>query len=155
VHGGANLLQHAGKFPSPLEHEFRISDDASRFYNSGKSFLYRSLPFWLASLVDRLLVVLVPIVIRLIPGLKLVPSLYRWCVKSRIYRWYDVLIALERSLLGQPVLVEREEVIKQLGDIETEVNKMKMPVAFADQFYVPRHHLRFVRDMYTNSPDWA
>ena len=55
VHGGASLFRRAGEFPAPLEHEFRISDDATRYYKSGKGFLYRSLPFWLASLADRML----------------------------------------------------------------------------------------------------
>jgi hypothetical protein len=151
VHGGARLLQRAGEFPAPLEHEFRISEDARRYYSSGKSFLYRSLPFWLASLADRMLVVLVPIVVLLIPGLKLVPSLYRWRVRSRIYRWYGKLIALERSMLAQPAPEEREEMLKRFADIETEVNKMKTPLAYADQFYVLRDHIKFVRDKYSNS----
>ena len=151
VHGRATLLQHAGEFPAPLAHEFRISDDAQRFYTSGKSFLYRALPFWLASLVDRLLVVVVPIFVLLIPGLKVVPALYSWRIKSRIYRWYGLLIALERSLLAHPPAEEREGLIKRLDYIETEVNKMKMPLAYAEQFYVLRDHINFVRDRYSNS----
>ncbi|HEY7238810.1 MAG TPA: TAXI family TRAP transporter solute-binding subunit, partial [Burkholderiales bacterium] len=49
IHGRATLLQKAGEFPAPLEHEYRISEDAMRYYKSGKSFAYRHLPFWLAS----------------------------------------------------------------------------------------------------------
>jgi hypothetical protein len=82
VHGGATLLQHAGEFPAPLEHEFRISDDATRYYKSGQRFLYRTLPFWLASLADRAMVLLVPIVVLLLPGLRAVPSLYQWRVST-------------------------------------------------------------------------
>ena len=149
VHGGASLLQRAGEFPAPLEHEFRISEDARRFYTSGKGFFYRSLPFWLASLADRTLVFLVPIVVLLIPGMKMVPKFYSWRVKSRIYRVYGKLIALERSMLSRPEPKEREEMLKQLDDIETEVNNMKMPLAFADQFYVLRDHIGFVRGRYT------
>jgi TRAP-type uncharacterized transport system, periplasmic component len=151
VHGGASLLQRAGEFPAPLEHEFRISEEVRRFYSSGKGFFYRSLPFWLASLADRTLVFLVPVVVLLIPGLKMVPKYYNWRVRSRIYRWYGKLIALERSMLSQPAPEEREEMLKQLDDIETEVNKMKMPLAFADQFYVLRDHIGFVRGRYSNS----
>lgn len=155
VHGGAKLLQRAGEFPAPLEHEFRISDDARRYYTSGKSFLYRSLPFWLASLVDRLLVVVVPIIVLLIPGMKLVPSLYSWRIRSRIYRWYGILIALERSMLAQPAPAERKELLKRLDDIEAEVNKMKMPLAYAEQYYVLRDHISFVRGRYANSAGGA
>ena len=149
VHGGASLLQRAGEFPAPLEHEFRISDEAKRFYSSGKGFFYRILPFWLASLTDRTLVFLVPIVVLLIPGLKMVPKFYNWRVRSRIYRVYGKLIALERSILSQPAPEKLEEMLNQLDAIETEVNKMKMPLAFADQFYVLRDHIGFVRGRYS------
>ncbi|MDR9238201.1 hypothetical protein FEP07_02202 [Burkholderia multivorans] len=96
VHGHATILQHAGEFPSPVTRGFPLSDDAARYYKSGKTFLYRRLPFWVASLVDRLLVVVVPLIVVLIPGLRLVPSLYGWRVRSRIYRWYGALIPLVR-----------------------------------------------------------
>ena len=102
VHGGASLLQRAGEFPAPLEHEFRISEDARRFYTSGKGFFYRNLPFWIASLADRTLVFLVPVIILLIPGMKMVPKFYNWRVRSRIFRVYGKLIALERSMLSRP-----------------------------------------------------
>lgn len=150
VHGGASLFQLAGEFPAPLEHEFRISDDARRYYSSGKKFLYRSLPFWVASLADRAMVVVVPIVLLLIPGLRLVPPLYSWRVRSRIYRWYGELIALERSIFEQPSSEERKELFKRLDDIELSVNKINIPLAYANQFYVLREHIKLVRDRLTN-----
>jgi len=150
VHGGASLLQRAGEFPSPLEHEYRISEDAKRFYASGKGFFYRNLPFWLATLADRTLVFIVPVVVLLIPGMKMVPKYYNWRVRSRIYQVYGKLIALERGMLSLPAPGDREEMLKRLDGIETEVNKMKMPLAFADQFYVLRDHIGFVRGRYAN-----
>jgi len=149
VHGGATLLQQAGEFPKPLEHEFRISSDALRYYKSGKSFVYRVMPFWIANLADRTVVLLVPIVVLLLPGLKLVPALYRWRIKSRIYRWYGALIGLERDALSNSAHENREEMLKRLDGIENGVNNMKMPLAFADQFYVLREHIGFVRDRLT------
>ncbi len=152
VHSRATLFQNVGEFPAPREHEFRLSDEAKRYYSSGKRFLYRSLPFWLATLADRALVIVVPIVILLIPGLRLVPQLYRWRIRMRIYRWYGFLIAIERSLLTQATPEERRETLTRLDDIESQVNKMWMPLAFADQFYVLRHHIAFVRARYAQ-PD--
>jgi TRAP-type uncharacterized transport system substrate-binding protein len=149
IHGGATLLQHAGEFPAPLEHEFRISDDAARYYKSGKGFLYRRLPFWVASLADRTFVVLVPIVVLLLPGLRLVPTLYHWRVRARIYRWYGALIRLEREALMNSAPEQPEQMLKRLDEIEKGVNTMKVPIAFADQFYVLREHIRFVRDRLT------
>ncbi|WP_211474531.1 TAXI family TRAP transporter solute-binding subunit [Collimonas humicola] len=145
VHSGANVLQRAGEFPAPLAHEYPLSEDATRYYKSGKSFFYRSgLPFWLASLVDRTLVVLLPIILLLIPGFKLVPLLYGWRIKSRIYRWYGALIALERAVATHTE-EEQADLLQRLDRIEEGVNRMKMPLAFADQFYVLREHIGFVR----------
>ena len=77
IHGRAALFQNRGEFPAPMENEFKISDDAKRFYKSGKTFFYRYLPFWLASLINRILVVFVPLIIILIPGLKSIPALFQ------------------------------------------------------------------------------
>jgi hypothetical protein len=146
VHGRASLLQAAGEFPAPLEHEYPLSDDAVRYYKSGKGFWYRHLPFWLASLVDRTLLVLVPIVVLLIPGLRLVPVVYRWRIRTRIYKRYGELMALEREILAQPTPEQEADLRKQLDAIEERVNSIKMPLSFADQFYVLREHINFVRD---------
>lgn len=153
VHSKANVMQHAGEFPAPLAHDFPISDDAARYYKSGKGFLYRVLPFWLASLADRLLVVVVPLVVVLIPALRLVPAVYAWRVKSRIYRWYGALIAIERSALSDTSAEERESLIERLDKIEESVNGLKMPLAYADQFYVLREHIGFVRTRLTHGRD--
>lgn len=149
VHGKSNVLQKAGEFPAPLAHEYPISDDATRYYKSGKSFFYRTLPFWLASLVDRTMVLVLPIILLLIPGIKLVPLLYGWRIRSRIYRWYGALISLERGVTSHTP-EEQAQMLKQLDEIEAAVNRMKMPLAFADQFYVLREHIGFVRGRLEN-----
>jgi hypothetical protein len=87
----------------------------------------------------------VPVIVLLIPGLKLVPALYAWRIKSRIYRYYGKLIGLERDMLLQPAAEEKEELVKRLDEIDAEINKMKIPLAYAEQFYVLRDHINFVR----------
>jgi NMT1-like family len=146
VHGRPTLLQGAGEFPAPLEHEYRLSDDALRYYKSGKSFAYKHLPFWLASLVDRAVILLVPIVVLLIPGLKIVPWLYRWRIGGRIYRRYGELMALEREAFTQTTPEQRAEMLKRLDEIEERVITVKLPGSFADQLYILRQHIGFVRN---------
>jgi len=146
VHGRATLLQRAGEFPAPLEHEYPISDDALRYYKSGKSFAYRHLPFWLASLTDRILVILVPIIIVLIPGLRLIPTLYGWRIRARIYRRYGELMALERSALGPLSPEDRAALLARLDEIEKSTIAGKIPGSFADESYVLRQHIKFVRE---------
>lgn len=146
VHGRATLIQQAGEFPAPLEHEYRLSDDALRYYKTGKGFAYKHLPFWLASLIDRAFVMLVPIALLLIPGLKIVPELYRWRVSGRIYRRYGELMALEREAFTHTTAEQRAELLKRLDEIEQRVITLRLPGSFADKLYVLRQHIAFVRN---------
>lgn len=145
IHGRATILQRRGEFPAPLEHDFPISEDAARFYKSGKSFLYRYLPFSLASLVNRIVMVFVPMIVVLVPGLRTIPKIYRWRIRSQICRWYRTLLALERELPTQTTPGRREDMLKRLDHIERTVHNMKVPASFADQFYNLRGHINFVR----------
>ena len=145
VHGRSTLFQKAGEFPAPLEHEYRISDDASRYYKSGKTLAYRYLPFWLASIVNRIIVVIVPLLVILIPGFKLVPWAYRWRVNQRIYRRYAELMALERAAFSQTTPEQRADLLRRLDKIEEQVIRLKLPGSFAEQGYILRNHINFVR----------
>ena len=145
VHSGAGLLRRKGEFPAPIEQEIRISGEASRFYKSGKSFLYRYLPFRFASLVNRILVVFVPMIVLLLPALRLIPAIYRWRFRSRISRWYRGLLMIEQDLLAQVAADQRKALMERLDNIEEAVNRMKVPASFADQFYGLRGHITFVR----------
>jgi hypothetical protein len=146
VHGGPGMFRNAGEYPAPLKKEFPISDDAERYYKSGSRFLYTHLPFWLASLTDRLLVVLIPLVVVIIPAMRLVPVIYRWRVRSRVYRWYGVLIAIERDIFSDPTPEQKQEILRRLDRVEHVVNHIKMPLSFADQLFVLRSHVNMVRD---------
>jgi TRAP transporter TAXI family solute receptor len=145
IHGRATLFQGRGEFPVPLEHEFRISEDAARYYKSGKSFLYRYFPFWMASLINRILVVFLPIVLILIPGLRVIPAIYQWGTKMRIYRWYRQLLALEQDMIDRMDAGKRQDLLARLDQIEQAVDNMKVPASFANQFYMLRGHVGFVR----------
>jgi hypothetical protein len=146
VHGRAGRYQRQGEFPAPLEHEYRISPDALRFYKSGKSFLYRYLPFRIASLLNRILVVIVPLILVLIPGLKSIPVIYRWRMRLRILRWYRALLVLEGDLKLNATSAQQDKLLGRLDQIEQSVNNMKVPASFADQFYALRSHVAIVRD---------
>jgi len=147
VHHHASLLQQAGQFPTPAMHTFPVSAEAARYYKSGdKSLAYRYLPFWLASLLNRALVVLVPIFVVVIPSLKYLPQLYRWRINSRIHRRYAELMALERETLRPLSDERRAELLERLRDIEKAVIKHRIPGSHAEQLYILREHIGFVRE---------
>jgi TRAP-type uncharacterized transport system substrate-binding protein len=150
VHNHASVLQQAGQFPTPLMHTFPINAEAARYYKSGdKSFTYRYLPFWLASLLNRAIVLLVPVFVVVIPSLKYLPQLYRWRINSRIHKRYGELMALERETL-RPISDERRsELLDRLQDIEKAVIKRKIPGSHAEQLYLLRQHIGFVRENLT------
>lgn len=150
VHGNASIFQNQGEFPAPLVHEYKISSDAQRYYKSGKAFLYRELPFWIASLANRVLVAFIPILLVLIPGLRVVPAVYRWRSRLRIFRWYRKLLALEREVAVDTGLTRQNELLDRLNKIEEVVKHMKVPASFADQFYVLRQHIDYVRERLAN-----
>ncbi len=145
VHSHPTLLQNFNEFPAPLQHAFPISDDAARYYKSGKSVLYRYLPFWLASLTNRAVVVLVPIIVVLIPGLRVVPQLYGWRINNRIFKRYGELMALERASLEPTTPEQRTALLERLAEVENTVISGKIPGAYANQLYVLRQHIHFVR----------
>jgi TRAP-type uncharacterized transport system substrate-binding protein len=145
VHGGASFLQAAGVFPTPLMHSFPVSSEAARYYKSGnRSFSYRYLPFWLASLLDRTLVILVPIVVVIIPGLHYLPQLYYWRIARRIHRRYEELMAVEREA-GDLSEDRRAALLARLDDIERSVISGQMPGSHAEKLYFLREYIGLVR----------
>jgi hypothetical protein len=146
VHGKSNLMQKRGEFPAALEQEFPLSEDALRYYKSGRSFFYRNIKsFWLASLLNRVLVAIVPLVLVLIPAIRFFPVVYRFSIQLRLYRWYRPLLHLERESF-EPLTPERaQELLRKVDEIETGVNQLKVPASFASQFYWLRSHIDFVR----------
>ncbi len=152
IHGRAGLFRRQDEFPAPIQHEFRISSEARSFYRSGRSFLYRYLPFWVASFANRFLVVFLPTILVLVPILRSIPKVYRVQVRLGIYRWYRALLALERDMAGQEFAAEkREEFLERLDHIELAADRMKIPASFADRFYDLRGHIALVRARLLNT----
>jgi len=145
IHGGPGYFRTAGEYPAPLVRDFPISEDAERYYKSGGQFLYKKLPFWLANLIDRLVVVILPLFVILVPASRFLPTVYRWLMRSRIYKWYGALMAIERQVLRPTTAEQRADLLKRIDDIEKSVNELKMPVSFGEQLFVLRNHVTMVR----------
>ncbi|MDN4053467.1 TAXI family TRAP transporter solute-binding subunit [Massilia sp. YIM B02763] len=152
THGGAGWFQQQGQFPSPRYTEIPVAKEAAKYYKDGPPFLQRYLSFWLANLFDRLWVVVVALAALIIPLSKIVPPLYVWRIRSRVYRWYGQLRAVEGELEQVPAdapAAQREQVrgnlLRRLDEIEERVNHISIPLAYADALYGLRSHINFVR----------
>jgi TRAP-type uncharacterized transport system substrate-binding protein len=139
VHAPAGILQRRGEFPAPRESDIPLSADALRYYRSGKPFLERFLPFWVANFIERMVVLLVPLIAILVPAAKFIPALYRWRVRGRISRWYAELRQLESAPPSESSLHRVEEIERGVRDI-------RVPVGYANDVYHLRSHVELVRD---------
>jgi TRAP transporter TAXI family solute receptor len=145
VHREPGIFQKANEFPSGKQVDFPLSPRAERFYKSGPPLLQRYLPFWVANFVDRVIVMLVPIVAILFPLMRITPPLYSWRVRSRIYRWYGELKFLEYEAEHDSRSRTPQEWNAALDRIEQAVNRIPTPLAYADQLYTLRSHIALVR----------
>jgi len=145
VHGGAGLLADAGEFPAPLEAGVRLSREAKRYYEAGVPLLQRYLPFWAASLVDRLWVMLVPIIAVVVPLGRAVPAAYRWRIRSRVFKWYAQLKEIELQLDEEPDRAQLQDMLRRLEEAERAVNQIPTPLAYAENLYIFREHIDIVR----------
>ena len=74
------------------------------------------------------------------------PLLYRWRIDSRIHRRYGELMELERQTLAQLTDERRAKLLEELEAIEKSVISRRMPGSHAEQVYVLREHIDFVRN---------
>lgn len=145
IHGTPGLLNKIDEFPAPLNSEFPLSSEAERYYTTGPPFLQRYLPYWIAVMVDRLWIILLPVLALLVPLTKLIPPVYRWRVRSRIYRWYARLKELELELEEDPSPEKLRELLERLDQIERSVNRINTPLAYSDNLYAFRQNVNLVR----------
>lgn len=145
VHGKSGFFQDQGEFPSYKDPMLPLSPDAARYFKSGPSFLQRYLPFWLAVLVDRLIVLLLPVVALLIPLLKVAPAIYTWRVRSKVFRCYGELKFLEDDLKNHFDRARLAEYRSRLDALEDEAVQLHVPLGFTDLVYTLREHVNLVR----------
>jgi TRAP transporter TAXI family solute receptor len=141
-----SLFEQSGSFPNSANLEFPLDDDARRFYKHGPPLLQRYLPFWTASLIDRLKIMLVPLLTLLLPLGKIMPPAYRWRVRKKIYRWYRELQALDTTSSASQSGAALELLLQKLDQLEEDVRKVSVPLSYADELYSLRLHIGLVRD---------
>ncbi len=145
VHSGPGIFRKAGEFPAPREGDFPVSEDAQRFFKSGPPFLQRYMPFWVANLIERLLVLFVPLIVVLIPVMRIMPAFYNWRVKSKVFRWYRELRKVEVEARRHPDDYDTAELLARLDEIEEGVEAARVPLTYWDYVYTLRGHIDLVR----------
>ncbi|MDP3835831.1 MAG: TAXI family TRAP transporter solute-binding subunit [Hydrogenophaga sp.] len=143
LHGGASWFSRAREYPS-LEHsEVPISPEAQRAIKSGAPFLQRYLPFWLANLIERMWLAMGLIIALALPLSRIVPPLYTFRIRSRVFRWYAELREVEQHHEDNSTSVQ--ELLEQLDAMESKVEKIVVPLSYTDELYALRNNIQLVR----------
>jgi TRAP-type uncharacterized transport system substrate-binding protein len=143
LHGPAGWFNRAGSFPTIEHSEFPISREAERAIRSGQPFLQRWLPFWLANLVERMWLALGIILAVLLPLSRIVPPLYQFRIRSRVFRWYGQLREIENRLQQEPA--QAAQLMRELDALDDRVGRISVPLAYADELYALRNNIDIVR----------
>ncbi|MFM9972035.1 MAG: TAXI family TRAP transporter solute-binding subunit [Burkholderiales bacterium] len=150
IHGGNGWFVKKGQFPNANHAELPLAPEAERFYKNGVPFLQQHLPFWLSNLIDRMWVALFSIIAVLIPLSRVVPPLYAFRIRSRIFRWYQVLREIEDDLTEN--VVPRGELMDRVDRLEARAEEISVPLAYTDQLYALRSHIQMVRERLRQMP---
>jgi TRAP-type uncharacterized transport system substrate-binding protein len=145
IHAPAGVFHRAGRFPSPEAADVPLSRYASQFYKTGVPWLQRHLPFWLAVLGERFLLLLIPLLGVAYPLLRVLPPLYQWSMSSKIFRLYGELKALEAEMEKEETGASGDALRARLDELERRANHIRIPGTFSPLLYNFRGHLDLVR----------
>ncbi len=143
LHGDAGWFHRARDFPNTRTSELPVSPEGDRAINGTPPFWQRYLPFWASNLIERMWLVLGGLLVLMLPLSRVVPPLYQFRVRRRVFRWYARLREVETKLethTGAP-----DVLLKELADLDRLVNKVAVPLSYADELYALRHNIDAVR----------
>jgi len=145
LHGTQGYFERDDEFPSTAGVDLPVSVDADRHHRFGPSVLHRYLPFTIAAYLERLVVLLLPVLFVIVPLTNILPRLFRWRMRSRIYRWYGELALLEHDVRTRATALPIEKWLSDLGRIDQAAARIRAPLSYASEAYTLREHIALVR----------
>jgi len=145
IHGKRGYFEAPNEFPSIEQVDIPVSPDAVRHHRFGPSLLYRYMPFWVATTLERFIIIVVPLLAVLLPLLRFLPHIASWRVRRLIYRWYGQLIVLEHDVQARKGDLPVTRWLSDLDRIERSVEHLTTPASFASEVYTLREHIHLVR----------
>ncbi|KQB56984.1 MULTISPECIES: TAXI family TRAP transporter solute-binding subunit [Acidovorax] len=143
LHGGSGWFNRAREFPNSRNSELPIAKEGDRAMNEPVPMLQRYLPFWMANLIERMWLVLGILLAIMLPLSRVVPPLYQFRVRSRVFRWYGRLREIENDM--EAGKADSAELLKALNTLEAQAEKVSVPLSYADELYALRNHIHLVR----------
>ena len=146
VHSKESLFSSENQFPNLLNTTLKINDEAKQYLTKGDTWLETLFPYWIASNIDRLKLLLIPLLTLMFPLFKGIFPLYQWSMRSKIYRWYKTLNELDKKIIDGKI----EELLKyekELFDLNIEIQKeTKVPLSFMGEYYNLMLHLDLLQN---------
>jgi len=152
IHSAPSIFDQYGRFPAAQRDDLPLSRDALQFYKSGMPFLQRYLPFWLAVLTSRLLIILIPVAGVLYPLLRFAPTLYFWSVRQRVFRLYRELSFIEAEV-EHARGTATADVLARLQRLDERAQQLHVPLGVASILYTLRAHIALISARITRGAD--
>jgi TRAP-type uncharacterized transport system substrate-binding protein len=145
IHGGRDVFHPTGRFPAPGTIDLPLSDQARTYYKSGRPFVYRYLPLWLAGLAERLLIVLIPLFAVVFPLASVLPRLFAVVTERRMFVMYRELKLVEQALeTSGPIAVD--QLAATLGDLGHRANHIWVPLTYSQRLFILKSHIALAQE---------
>lgn len=141
IQGTAGWFKRAREYPNVDNNELPIAKEAERAIKNGAPLLQRYLPFWVANLIERMWLALSIIIALLLPLSRILPPLYTFRVRSRIFRWYAQLRDIEVRISSK----DNNALLHELNQLESHAEKVAVPLSYTDELYALRSNINLVR----------
>ena len=144
VHSKATIFSNENQFPTYKYTQIPMDEDAKNYIIKGDSFLEKIFPFWIASMLDRLAIMIIPLITLLFPLFKGILPLYRWRVRKTIYKWYEILFSIDSKIenLNEDELEKTKiKLLELLDEIQEET---KIPLSYMGEYYTLKEHANLI-----------
>lgn len=139
-----SLLDPAGSYPAKPPLSLHTLSEADYYYAKGLPILQRYLPFRIASLADRYIILAIPLLVLLFPLFKAIGPIYQWRIRARIYRWYKHLREIDQQLYKGALPADLSGEITRLEHLEDELARIEVPLSYSSELYQLHMHLRYM-----------
>lgn len=143
VHRPPGPFQEYGEYPNPENVSLPLMPEADQFFKSGPSFFFRYLPFFWAATVDRLIILLLPLLTLLFPLFRVAPPLYGYFLRRKLLKKQMALSEIELNVEG----LDREALSSKLDELEAQMAEIKtLPPNYQNEVFLYQLRLERVRE---------
>jgi len=146
IHGGPDVFHSIGRFPGPGTIDLPLSEQALTFFKAGRPFVYRYLPFWLAGLAERLLILIIPLFAVVLPLVSVLPRLFQMVTERRLFGMYRELKLVERALETTGPVTGMDVLAATLEELARRANHLWVPLGYSQRLFILKSHIALAQE---------